>query len=211
MPLEHNRRHAETLADLRHQAENGDAAAQLTLGLRHHDGVNGGPPDYMEALKWFTLAAAQGNATAQFCIGNLYDKGRGVAPDAAQAFAWYRKAAEQGFPAAQLNVAIMYEAGDCLAPDDLAEAARWYRRAAEQRVATAQYNLGCLFANGRGVAQDFGEAYAWFAVATFNGAPSAAAAREAAARRLDPASLDRAQARADRYVVDYGQRPVRLQ
>lgn len=199
-----------TLEGLRRRAESGDAAAQLALGLRNHEGVNGAPPNYAQALKWFALAAAQGNATAQFSLGNLYDKGRGVARDGAEAFSWYRKAAEQGFPAAQLNVGIMYEAGDGVAPD-LVEAARWYRRAAEQRVPTAQYNLGCLYAKGHGVAQYFEEAYAWFTVASFNGQPSAANARDAAARHLDPAFLARAQARADRYVVDYGQRPARLQ
>lgn len=199
-----------TLEGLRRQAESGDPAAQLALGLRHYEGVNGGRPDFMEALKWFARSAAQGNATAQFSLGNLYDKGRGVARDPAQAFAWYRKAAEQGFPAAQLNVGIMYEAGDCPAPGDLAEAARWYRRAAEQRLPMAQYNLGCLYAKGHGVPQDFEEAYAWLTVASFNGQPSAAAAQQAAAQHLDRASLDGAQARADRYVVDYGQRPGRL-
>lgn len=199
-----------TLEGLRRQAESGDPAAQLALGLRHHEGVNGGPPDFMEALKWFSFAAAQGNATAQFSVGNLYDKGRGVARDGAEAFSWYRKAAEQAFPAAQLNLGIMYQAGDGVAPD-LVEAAKWYRRAAEQRIPTAQYNLGCLYAKGWGMPQDFEEAYAWFTVASFNGQPSAATAQNAAARHLDPASLAKAQTRADRYVVNYGQRPASLQ
>jgi len=204
----------ESPCDIRQRADDGDPGAQLALGLRHFEGAlredAAAPFHFEEAMKWFQHAADQGNATAQFSVGNLYDKGRGVARDGAEAFSWYRKAAEQGFPAAQLNLGIMYQAGDGVAPD-LVEAAKWYRRAAEQRIPTAQYNLGCLYAKGWGVPQDFEEAYAWFTVASFNGQPSAATAQNAAARHLDLASLAKAQARADRYIVDYGQRPASLQ
>lgn len=67
----------------------------------------------------------------------------------------------------------------------------------------------------------YAEALKWFALAAAQGnataqfslrrPPSAPAAKEAAAQHLDPSSLDRAQARTDRYVVDYGQRPASLQ
>ena len=34
--------------------------------------------DYKEALKWFRLAAAQGDAKAQYNLGVMYDNGEGV-------------------------------------------------------------------------------------------------------------------------------------
>ena len=43
------------------------------------------------------LAAEQGNAEAQFDLGNCYCKGEGVEQDKAEAVKWYRKAAEQDF------------------------------------------------------------------------------------------------------------------
>ena len=45
---------------------------------RQGEGV---PPNDAEALKWFRLAADQGNASAQFFLGLIYQFGRGVPPN----------------------------------------------------------------------------------------------------------------------------------
>jgi TPR repeat protein len=45
--------------------------------------------------------AEKGNAEAQFNLGLMYAKGRGIDQDYAKARAWYEKAAAQGFPPAQ--------------------------------------------------------------------------------------------------------------
>ena len=52
--------------------------------------------DYAEAMHWFQLAAAQGDATGQSWIGYLYANGDGVAEDMGQARFWYSKAAANG-------------------------------------------------------------------------------------------------------------------
>jgi uncharacterized protein len=52
--------------------------------------------DYAEAVKWYRLAAEQGNANAQYNLGVMYDNGDGVVQDYAEAVKWYRLAAEQG-------------------------------------------------------------------------------------------------------------------
>lgn len=54
-----------------------DAAAQYNLGLAYHKGL-GVPQDYEEAVKWYRLAAEQGNADAQLSLGFMYDEGLGV-------------------------------------------------------------------------------------------------------------------------------------
>ena len=51
--------------------------------------------DYAEAVKWYRKAAEQGNAYAQFNLGNAYYNGNGVEQDYAEAVKWYQKAAEQ--------------------------------------------------------------------------------------------------------------------
>ena len=61
----------------RHAAEQGDADAQLDLGVRYATG-EGVPQDDAEAVRWFRLAAEQGDARAQFNLGVRYDTGRGV-------------------------------------------------------------------------------------------------------------------------------------
>ena len=54
------------------------------------------PQDDAEAVRWFRLAAEQGDATAQNNLGVRYGTGRGVPQDDAEAVRWYRLAAEQG-------------------------------------------------------------------------------------------------------------------
>ena len=36
------------------------------------------PEDYVEAVKWFRLAALQGNASAAYSLGHMYANGQGV-------------------------------------------------------------------------------------------------------------------------------------
>ena len=52
--------------------------------------------------------AEQGDAQAQFNLGEMYRTGEGVAQDYKEAAAWFRKAADQGDAQAQLNLGVMY-------------------------------------------------------------------------------------------------------
>ncbi len=65
----------------------------------------------LTALREWRPLAEQGNANAQFFLGVMYDKGRGVPQDDAEAVKWYRKAAEQGVAEAQYNLGLMYDDG----------------------------------------------------------------------------------------------------
>ena len=51
----------EDIRKIRISAEQGDAEAQLRLGIMYSKG-KGVPQDYKEAAKWFRKAADQGNA-----------------------------------------------------------------------------------------------------------------------------------------------------
>jgi hypothetical protein len=57
--------------------------------------------DYATALREWEPLAKQGNAFAQYNLGLMYDKGRGVPQDYKTAVKWYRLAAEQGNAVAQ--------------------------------------------------------------------------------------------------------------
>ena len=52
--------------------------------------------DEVEAARWYRKAADQGQKTAQFNLGLMYQSGRGVPKDEAEAIKWFNKAAEQG-------------------------------------------------------------------------------------------------------------------
>jgi TPR repeat protein len=61
----------------------------------YRDG-NGVPLDYGQALKWWDLAAEQGDTDAQSNLGDMYANGRGVPQDYTEAAKWYRLSAEAG-------------------------------------------------------------------------------------------------------------------
>ena len=73
-------------------ADQGDALAQLNLGLMYSTG-EGVPQDYVEAVKWTRKAADQGLAQAQFNLGVMYSKGQGVPQDYVEAHKWYNLSA----------------------------------------------------------------------------------------------------------------------
>jgi TPR repeat protein len=60
--------------------------------------------DHAEAVKWWRLAAEQGDADAQSMLGFCYNSGKGVAQDHEEAVKWWRLAAEQGHPGAQQSL-----------------------------------------------------------------------------------------------------------
>ncbi|WP_426993016.1 hypothetical protein [Methylomonas sp. CM2] len=74
------------------KAQEGDAAAQLTVGEIFEKGL-GTTADYKAAAQWYEKAAAQGNFQAQLNLGHLYEKGLGVPQDKDAALRWYRKSA----------------------------------------------------------------------------------------------------------------------
>jgi len=80
--------------------------------------------DYTAALREWRPLAEQGHARAQYSLGFLYDKSRGVMKDYAEAVRWYRKAAGQGYARARNNLGVMYAEGRGV-PQDHAEAVRW--------------------------------------------------------------------------------------
>jgi TPR repeat protein len=78
---------------LRQAALQGDADAQLWLGVSYEHG-SFGVIDYREALTWLRKAADQGQPDAQFCLGQMYEDGEGVPESDIVAASWYRKAAD---------------------------------------------------------------------------------------------------------------------
>ena len=95
--------YATELALLRPLADQGNALAQLGLGVMYAKG-QGVPQDYAQAVVWYRKAAEQGDADAQTLVGLMYANGHGVSQDYTQALIWYRKAAEQGDVRAQFGL-----------------------------------------------------------------------------------------------------------
>ena len=124
--------------------------------------------DYETLEKILKKAAEQGNASAQFNLGNMYRLGEAVIQDDEEAVTWFRLASEQGHASAQFNLGLMYRDGKGVLKDDK-EAVKWYQLAAAQGTAGAQYNLGYMYRYGNGVLQDDKEAVKWYQLAAEQG------------------------------------------
>ena len=127
--------YATALREWQPLAEQGDAAAQLTLGGMYRKG-EGVPQDDKAAAQWYRRAAEQGVAVAQANLGMMYDKGQGVPQDHKAAAQWFRRAAEQGYAYAQGSLALMYAQGKGV-PQNYVYAHMWLNIAASHGNKTA--------------------------------------------------------------------------
>lgn len=189
----------------RQAAELDHAAAAYALGEAYNRG-HGVAPDPALAAEWFNRAAARGEPRAQFLIGAAYAAGVGVTQDHGVAVTYLTKAAEQGHPRAQFLLAEAFANGRGVGKD-LAWAARWYGLAAIQGHRRAQYAYGVLYAAPLGLPRNDVAAHAWLSLAAAAGHPEAAAARNAVARRLAGADIERAENWARRFVPGTGGSP----
>jgi len=119
--------YATALRVLRPLAEQGNAGAQLGLGMMNANGW-GVPQDDAEAARWWLLAADQGDVFAQFNLGVMFARGTGVPKDFIQAYLWLILAASQGPETGLKNNEAAVKLRDALAevmsPAQIAEAQR---------------------------------------------------------------------------------------
>ena len=125
---------------------------------------------------WIPLAI-EGDARAQFYLGEMYMDGMGVPVKQDKAIRFYRQAAEQEHPGAQARLGMSHAKGRGL-PQNYAKAFTWYRRAAIVGDLDAQYRLGFLFEAGQGTRRNLPQAYKWWAIAARWGDPDAALERD---------------------------------
>jgi len=151
------------------------AVASLDAGL---EAVRKG--DYQTALMEFRPLAENGDAYAQFMLGEMYANGQGLFRDYERAADWLRKSAEQHFADSQLRLGDMYAQGLGV-EEDHREAVRWFglaashpdvdghfRDVAYQGLVASQMKLAQMYLEGRGVQQDYEEAARWYHLAADN-------------------------------------------
>jgi len=106
---------AQSIADLVHRAQAGDAKAQYELAEVYFEG-NGMAKDPKQGLVWLQKSAGRGYGGAEATLGFFYQKGFyqngvAIAPDAQEAANWYRKAARQNITKAQTHLSEMLSQG----------------------------------------------------------------------------------------------------
>ena len=184
-------------------AEAGVEKAALKLGNAYYLG-KGTVRNFADAFKWYKQAAEKGNYAAQYNIGLMYAEGTGIKKDAVKAFEFYKKAGEQGYGPAQYALGTMFLKGTGT-PQDFTAAIRWYKLAADQGDSTAQMDLAKLYGNTslRGLPFNLIGAHMYYNIVSAY-APSplkeeAAALREEVTAKMQPAEVQEAQMRAQRW------------
>jgi localization factor PodJL len=125
------------------------------------------PPALIGPLS-LRLAAANGDASAEFQVGSRFADGKGIKQDFDAALKWYRRSAGRGFALAQYRLGTLYERGLGVAKDSH-RARVWYERAARQDNIKAMHNLAVLAAGSGSGKPDYDTAARWFAEAAERG------------------------------------------
>lgn len=126
--------------------------------------------DYPAAIKEWRPLAINGDADAQFNLGQAYKLGRGVPVDFKLAEGWYRKAADQGHFQAEDNLGlILFQNGD------RAKAMPYIEKSANRGEPRAQYVLATALFNGDLAKKNWVRAYALMTRASANGLSQASA------------------------------------
>lgn len=117
---------------------------------------------YDRAHELWQPLAENGDIRAQYAIGRLYEKGRGVERNLETAISWYRKAAERGHADSEYRIAVGYAYGLGVKRDE-AEGLSWLRRAANHGQKRAQKVLAQAYEEGRlGLNADPERARYWY-------------------------------------------------
>ena len=159
---------ADPVASVVQAAEQGDAKAQMRMGIIYDNGLEGRLQDYAQAARWYRMAALQGLPEAQNNLAVLYKDGQGLPQDYALAAHWFTLAARQGNVLAQSNLGWLYQSGNGVA-QDFDSARHWYLLAACQGHAAAQNNLATMYRDGQGLKPNADSARYWFEQAARQG------------------------------------------
>jgi len=144
--------------------------------------------DYEKAYEVFLKSANNGEAEAQYLLGVLFEKAKGVKIDNKryssysswkklegnkQSVYWFKKAATNGQIYAQYSLGFLHFNGSNRVKKDQGKAVFWYKKAAEKGFAEAQIDLGTMYLLGEGVEKDANRAFHWFQKAAEQGSISA--------------------------------------
>ena len=142
---------ANELEELRNNAQNGDAKAQLELAIALRDG-KGIPKNDAEAMRWAHQAADAGDTDAQDFVGFAYLRGAMVKRNPALAIAYFKEAADDSAQAA-------FNLGQCYfgaqgTEQDCAKALEYWEKAASKGHGRAAAAAAMAFHAGEGIPRD---------------------------------------------------------
>jgi uncharacterized protein len=142
--------------------------------------------------------ATNGNISAMYSVGFMYQYGYGVERDLTRAENIYTvvfELADRVLAAeAAIQLGILYRY-DLVHPSGARESFRWFERGARLGNAYSQAAIGWDYRFGEVVPQNFVLAYMWFNIAAANGGLFAASGRSGVSREMSLEQINEAQQR----------------
>lgn len=137
------------------RADAGDADAQLRVGSAYDTG-SGAPRSEKKAMRYYLMAADQGNAEAQNSLGSILQAEKRYP----EALAWYQRAADQGHALATNNLGLLYDLGMGV-QQDRRKGFELYSKAADLGWAESMWNLANMYGAGQLGSIDMMSACVW--------------------------------------------------
>ena len=125
---------------------------------------------YAIALEEFSYLADEGNASALFYVGKIYNDGEGVSQDKSRALSFFQKAAALGHADALYHLGMAYLTGENGLAQDKETAISYFKKAAYAGNANALYQLAELEAtNTEDSFADLNRAFGFYLMAAQRG------------------------------------------
>jgi len=168
-------REQEKLAELRNEAEAGDAESAFTLGSAYEKGDMGLSVDDSKAFDWYLRSAKGGHGDAMGFLAAAYLYGKGVARCDALALRWSAAGDALGSEAGSVILSEVFYHGHSGLPIDMEQAFRLRLKGAAVANSQGKYNLAMMYASGEGTSVDIDEAAKWMRKAVEQNKPECAA------------------------------------
>lgn len=125
---------------------------------------------YTAAMEEFSYLADEGNASALYYMGKIYDDGKGVVQDKQRAFSYYQKAAALGHADALYQLGMAYLTGENGLTQDTPLALTYFKKAAYAGSPDALYQLAEISTlNLEGRPADLNKAFGFYLMAAQRG------------------------------------------
>jgi TPR repeat protein len=162
------RRYTDAYAAWLPLAESGHARAEFGLYKLYADGLGVGKQDEKKAYEWLKKAADAGLPNAQYTMGDVLLRGKGVKQDQRAAVGWYEKASANGHAEARFKLAALYYAGIGV-ERNIPKSLALYRASAEAGHPEALTTMGVFYFNGRVFKKSEVKARDWWIKAAYAG------------------------------------------
>lgn len=147
-------------------ATQGDVQAQTILAQDYFFGQNGIGKDLEKGLRWYKLAADQGDKEAQEMVCKAFAYGKGCVQNERTAVEYGEKAAKQGSIKSMELIGKLFFKGtglDHLSAEVKKQSAlRWFKAGAKKGSLSAMVDLADLYRLGHGTKQNYKKALSWY-------------------------------------------------